>query len=502
MGVGDYIHSKEAGQHRAATNETSNQSRQFLAEQAKVNVPPMQLIAPVPLGVGASGLPHELEDAQQRDTFDTDVEGIDESTIAGTSIADTEEFRIQPDQLPQPQPPQPQPQVASIPQPQDTDTRPLYQFRHGRRPYQSNWYENLGNKAMKSAGFDSDDADDDASQLTSIAGDDERDEPNDWYYSHKHRTAPEEPLSKRLENFWNASKKAPARPTNQFHPETKRPVLAPSAPDSRKQDQVLPVGGGRKITLPRSMTATPRTRFSPPKPSLLEQLDNSPTRRVGGSRTRPRRSSVIDLRRRNGGDDADLFTSDNGRQDSIDGQSMTAFDITNVVALDEDDTLQDPFLKHSRSGSDPAAPSKKRNLEPDYPPEILYQKSFTELQAEPFDRSPTTTPVQPNPPQDADTAPEDRFSILANMSDLDRRSYFSNLSIDEWEACGDQLIDQFSSMLMKMKDLRQARRKTAAIFETELKRRNEVVEGQSREISEKMEVMRTGGAEVLRGRTP
>jgi len=495
MGVGDYIHSKEAGQHRAATNETSNQSRQSLAEQAKVNVPQTNLMAPVPLGVGTSGLPQELEDAQQRDTFDTDVEGIDESTIAGTSIADIEEFRIQPTQLPQPQPPQLPTQVA---QSQDTDTRPLYQFRHGRRPYKSNWYENLGDKAMKSAGFESDDADDDASQLTSIAGDDERDEPNDWYYSHKHRAAPEESLSKRLENFWNASKRATPRSTTQLHPETKHPVLAPPAPESRKQD--LSVGGSRKITLPRSMTATPRTRFSPPKPSLLEQLDNSPTRRVGGSRTRPRRGSVIDLRQRNNGDDADLFNGDN--RESIGGHSITAFDLTNVVALDEDDTLQDPFLRHSRSVSDPTTRSKKRRLEPDYPPEVLYQKSFTELQAEPFDRSPSTTPAQPTPAPEPGTALEDKFSMLAHMSDLDRRSYFSALSIDEWESYGDQLIDQFTNMLMKMKDLRQGRRKTVTIFEAELKRRNEVVEEQSREISDKMDVMRSGGAEVLRGRTP
>jgi len=181
---------------------------------------------------------------------------------------------------------------------------------------------------------------------------------------------------------------------------------------------------------------------------------------------------------------------------------MTAFDLTNVVALDEDDTLQDPFLRHSRSDSDPAARSKKRGLEPDYPPEVLYQKSFTELQAEPFDRSPSTTPVQPRPTPEPDTAPEDKFFMLSNMPDLDRRNYFSTLSIDEWESYGDQLIDQFTNMLTKMKDLRQARRKTATIFEAELKRRHEMVEEQSREISDKMDVMRSGGAEVLRGRTP
>ena len=508
MGVGDYIHSKEAGQHRAATNEAPKPSRQLLAEQTKVEVPATNLVAPVPLGfnngVGFPGLLHAPEDnGQQGDMFDTDVEGVDESTVAGTSVGDAEEFRAQP-QLPQPHLSQ-LPSQTSNTQNHDTDTRPLYQFRHGRRPYQSNWYENLGDKAMKSAGFESDDADDDASQLTSVAGDDERDEPNDWYYPQKNRTAPDEPLSRRLENFWNASKKAPPKSTSQPHPETRAPVLAPSGSDSRKVDPTLTASGARKITLPRSMTATPRTRFSPPKPSLLEQLDNSPTRRGAGSR--PRRSSVIDLRQRNtgAGDDTNLFASDNERRDSVDGQSMTAFDITNIVALDEDDTLQDPFFKHSRSGADQAAPPppKKRNLEPDYPPDILYQKSFADLQAEPFDHTPpTTTPSQPTPSPNLDTATDDKFSLLANLSEHDRRNYLSNLSMDEWEACGDQLIDQFSNMLTKVKDLRHARRKTAAVFESELRRRHEVVEEQSRELSGKMDNMRSGGAEVLRGRTP
>ena len=158
MGVGDYIHSKESGQYRAAANEAPNQQRQFLAEQVKVEVPATKLMAPVPLGPGMAGLPNAQEEgAEQGDLFDTDVEGIDESTIGGASVADTEELRAQPSRIPQPQQPRLPSQESNMPQNQDTDSRSLYQFRHGRRPYQSSWYENLGEKAMRSAGFESDD---------------------------------------------------------------------------------------------------------------------------------------------------------------------------------------------------------------------------------------------------------------------------------------------------------------------------------------------------------
>jgi hypothetical protein len=57
-------------------------------------------------------------------------------------------------------------------------------------------------------------------------------------------------------------------------------------------------------------------------------------------------------------------------------------------------------------------------------------------------------------------------------------------------------------MMVKMKDLRHARRKTAAVFEAEVRRRHEMVEEQSTEITGKFEEMRAGGAEVLRGRSP
>ncbi|KAJ5150021.1 hypothetical protein N7448_001599 [Penicillium atrosanguineum] len=75
------------------------------------------------------------------------------------------------------------------------------------------------------------------------------------------------------------------------------------------------------------------------------------------------------------------------------------------------------------------------------------------------------------------------------------------MSVDEWEDCGDQLIDRFSHLLTEMKNLRRARRQTAAIFEAEMRRRHEEVEVQDAELSTKLNEMRTGGVEVLRGRS-
>lgn len=491
------MHSKEAP-HRPVTRNGPNPSRQLLAAQAKIEIPATKFVVPVPNLVNGRGQQNgkaadhpgtPYGDIPQGDMFDTDVEGVDDSTVAGTTILDPEETP-QRFQLP----------LSRNTQQRDIDTRRLHHIRPGSRLYGSNWYENLGDKAMKTAGFDSDDADDDASQLTSsLAEDDDKvSETTDLYYAHKNRA--EEPLSQRLEGFWNASRRSYTKPSNAAHTEPSPPPLAT---DAKKPSQIPTIAGGRKINIPRSHSGTPRTRFSPPKPSLLDQLDISPTRHPSGQRTQGdgKKNTSSTPRLSNALDGLDIFTSDNERPTSE--HSATAFDITNLDSLDDDeDTIQDPFSKRlKRSGVDSTIP-RKREFEADYPPEILYQKSFTDLQAEPFDYTPTAAPAPATEPQPQEPSPnpDDKVSFLMHLSDDDRVSYLSNLSIDEWEDCGDQLVEQFTQMLSKMKDLRRARRKTVAVFEAEIERRHELVEAQNSELSSKLDDMRTGGVEVLRGR--
>ncbi|GFF40682.1 hypothetical protein IFM61606_05422 [Aspergillus udagawae] len=501
MGVGDYVHSKEAGPPRQSKADAPNQSRQLLAQQARVEVPQTQLVAPVPVGMngraqldayGGVTFPVSSQAAHEsgvhRDMFDTDVEGIDDSTVAGTSVVDVEEIQ-RPQQQQHHLPP-----VQSV-QYQEPEGKTLHQLRHGRRPYSSNWYENLGDKALKTAGFESDDADadDDASQMTSIAGDDKAEDNNDWYMSHGHRPA-EEPLSKRLEGFWSASKRKHTKAGHQTQGE------------STKFSTFSSANAGRRIVLPRSMTATPRTRFSPPKPSLLDKLDISPTRRTTGPRAQPQRKDSITRFHSHGPDgDTELFADDHGKGDSE--PSLTAFDITHFDDLDDDETIRDPFSRRAsvkRISSD-MTQTKKRSLEADYSPEVLSKKTLEELQAEPFDFDPATARATAilSPSQDpSGSTEEDRVSLLMRLSKEDRQAYLSNLTIDEWEECGDQLLEQFSKLLSETKELRRARRRTAAMFEAEIKRRHDAVKEESSDLDKKLNEMKTGGAEVLRGRTP
>jgi hypothetical protein len=192
--------------------------------------------------------------------------------------------------------------------------------------------------------------------------------------------------------------------------------------------------------------------------------------------------------------------------------STNAFDMTSLTDLDVDDTMHDPFFAQeshepsTRGRRNTVIHNKKRPLEADYPPEVLYQKSFSELQAEPFDKSPTPPPVKspslpPNPPFVPDTQePKNAVSHLLALTEQERQTYLSRLTMDEWEDCGDQMIDRFTTLLSEMKNLRRARRQTAAVFEGEVKRRHDQVEAQNSELTSKLTEMRSGGAEVLRGR--
>ncbi|KAJ5882095.1 uncharacterized protein N7529_000767 [Penicillium soppii] len=530
MGVGDYVHSKEGGQPRGAPSTLTAQSRQQRADLARVEVPPMHFGPGTTASNGRGGpleshvvsqfpnqprtiTPHgEIRD---RGVFDTDVEAIDDSTVAGTSVYGFEDNKSQ---------------AASSSNAAYTnhDSQPMYQPRPGRQTYGSNWYEGLGGQP-KHEGFGSDGIEDFGSPITSSlggdGGDDEKtDEAASWQVSHKPRTT-EEPLSKRLENFWSASRKRNSSRQPITIDSDPEPQVADPQPKAkpRKLGQMLPPTGPRKVVLPQNMSATPRTRFSPPKPSLLEQLDKrldiSPTRHH--SQPPPdlsRPPSVIAYR--------DHTDSDGGSDDGLDptiraddrreiSHSTNPFDMTSLTELDVDDTMQDPFFaqkshEHSARGRrNTVIHNKKRPLEADYPPEVLYQKSFSELQAEPFDKSPTPPPVKspslpPNPPHFVpDThEPKNAVSHLLALTEQERQIYLSHMSMDEWEECGDQMIDRFTHLLSEMKNLRRARRHTAAVFEGEVKRRHDQIETQSSELTNKLTEMRSGGAEVLRGRHP
>ncbi|KAL1960955.1 hypothetical protein VTO42DRAFT_4843 [Malbranchea cinnamomea] len=182
------------------------------------------------------------------------------------------------------------------------------------------------------------------------------------------------------------------------------------------------------------------------------------------------------------------------------------FDNTDLSALDSSDStdLQDTF---SPTLSTLSPVSSKRPLSAtttiptpfvsDYPPNILRGKSFADLEGESFDYNPA--PPKPIfPPQEPAPPLAERLTRLKSLTDDQRRAFFSSLTMAEWEESGDWLIEQFSIILQKTKEARAERRKVAAVFEAEIKRRYELAENEGRDVRKRLDEMRSGGMGVLR----
>jgi hypothetical protein len=151
-----------------------------------------------------------------------------------------------------------------------------------------------------------------------------------------------------------------------------------------------------------------------------------------------------------------------------------------------------------------------RKFESDYPDEILQQMQYSQLEQESFDHTPTppaiTTPKKPPPlpaADDAKTASEKLSFVLHSLpNEEDRHRYLSSMTMSEWEEFGDELIGRLGEMMSKIKDARQARRKTTAVFEAEIKRRYDAVQKSDREVDRKLADMKQGGMGVLKGLKP
>lgn len=206
---------------------------------------------------------------------------------------------------------------------------------------------------------------------------------------------------------------------------------------------------------------------------------------------------------------------------SINAQSLTTTDITQRKIS----------LSLSISTSSESMDKRYRKLESDYPDEVLQQMDFSELDKEPFDHSPgssspleyqrittaTTTPkktrapsppppppVPPPPPPDTSTSPSEKLAYImtALRSPTARQNYISSMPITDWESLGDELIDQMSEMLKMIKDSRQARRRTTALFEAEIRRRHDQTINEAGELDRKFVEMKEGGLGVLRALNP
>lgn len=180
--------------------------------------------------------------------------------------------------------------------------------------------------------------------------------------------------------------------------------------------------------------------------------------------------------------------------------------------IKEEDIAADPIddILGTRSPSPiilevPSTPTQKRPLELDYDPDQLSKMTYADLKSESFDHDPRG-PTNILPENLASASLANRLEYIHDQAKHDnvhieqQRAFFSSLPIDEYEECGDLIVERFAAIIAKFKDARREKRKVAMAFEEEVARREEGVRGKKEAIERDMGRLRKAGEDVVKGK--
>ena len=148
--------------------------------------------------------------------------------------------------------------------------------------------------------------------------------------------------------------------------------------------------------------------------------------------------------------------------------------------------------------------TRKRARDLDYGPDQISSMTFEQLSNEPFDLASKTTSACITQELSSETLAAKMDHVLAKFKDEDaklvqRRAFFSSLSIEQYEECANLIIGRFSAIMTKLTEARQQRRRVTKDFEGEVARREECIGGKATVVSENLGRLKRGGEEVMRG---
>lgn len=147
--------------------------------------------------------------------------------------------------------------------------------------------------------------------------------------------------------------------------------------------------------------------------------------------------------------------------------------------------------------------TRKRVLNLDYNLEQLSGMAFKVLRDEPFDSGlPISDAVIPS--NLVNVSLSQRLDHIYSMGpngayDSPRMKFFLSLSLDQYEECGDLILDRFTSIISKYKDARRQKRKAAKSFEEEVAKRVERVCEKRKIVEKDLGRLRRAGEDAVRG---
>lgn len=163
----------------------------------------------------------------------------------------------------------------------------------------------------------------------------------------------------------------------------------------------------------------------------------------------------------------------------------------------------------SNHASDPqedlCMPAPKRPFQLDYDASQLSEMSFEDLKKQPFDHDPRALPnILPDEVSSASLAEKLKHVTSTLKADTDkdekRQRFFSSLTIDEHEECGDLIVEEFSNIIKKLKTARQEKRKLAMAYEAEVASREDRVRIKRELLEREQDRLKRAGQDVISGK--
>lgn len=141
---------------------------------------------------------------------------------------------------------------------------------------------------------------------------------------------------------------------------------------------------------------------------------------------------------------------------------------------------------------------RKRRNSLDYDDSMLHSMSYSDLRVEPFDHDPTRVVTQAATPPKLSL--EDRLVQHKNKDGNSQHRFFTEMSMREWDDCGDWFLTQFSELSNRIREKRQVKRKKVAEFETEIAEREEMVRAKMESIDRTLDKLKDDGEGMMRGK--
>ncbi|KAK3319282.1 extracellular mutant protein 11-domain-containing protein [Apodospora peruviana] len=159
--------------------------------------------------------------------------------------------------------------------------------------------------------------------------------------------------------------------------------------------------------------------------------------------------------------------------------------------------IQQPSAKESLT--------RKRRHSVDYDDSELNKMSFSDLRSQAFDYDPQAAAAMVVQQRQVTSGPvegpiEERLAHYKTQGSMDQHEFFTRISADEWDESGDWFLEQFTSVVTKLKNARRAKRKLVEKFEDEIAQREEAVRIKVEGIGRTLEDLKEEGQTMMKGK--